>query len=543
MEYGEYPVTGTVVSITGTSLTLSGFSYFEELNGTWTKEGGEIATYTITYNANGGSGTVPASQTVNEGSSVMVPDQEYLYRSGYDFIGWNTSSSGNGNSYNPGSYLEMYGNITLYAQWMENTSTQYTVTYNANGGSGTVPASQTVNAGSSVTVAGQGSLTRSGYTFTGWNTSSSGNGNSYNPGSYLTVYEDTILYAQWAENVAQYTVTYNANGGSGTVPASQTVNNGSSVIVAGQGSLTRSGYTFTGWNTSTYGSGTDYNAGSSLTVYENTTLYAQWAENVAQYTVIITSSIPGGSISADPTSGPAGTSVTLSNTPANGYTFRYYTVDGWAIQGDTFTLNSNVTVSAFFKQIMTYNVTITSDITGGSVSASTASGTEGTVVTLSNTPAPGYLFSHYIVKRQNMDDLETVVTWMPWENIQGRTFTLYEENVEISAVFIQTNEPDSVGTIGNPSVKLYLNSGANPLTEGGSTSVGNEGLETYTVSIAGGSYSQIIWYLNGRVYSEGVTETSITLSKQNSGVYLLTIEATLAGGNKNTGSHSFVVEE
>jgi hypothetical protein len=175
----------------------------------------------------------------------------------------------------------------------------------------------------------------------------------------------------------------------------------------------------------------------------------------------------------------------------------------------------------------------------GSISASTASGTEGTVVTLSNTPDSGYLFSHYTVKRKNMDS----GAWMPEENIQDRTFTLYEEDVEVSAVFIQTNTPGSIGAIGNPSVKLYLNSVANPLTEGGSTSVGKAGSETYAVSIAGGNYSQIIWYLNGGLYSEEVTATSITLSKQNSGIYLLTVEATLVGGNKNTGSHSFVVEE
>jgi hypothetical protein len=73
-----------------------------------------------------------------------------------------------------------------------------------------------------------------------------------------------------------YTVSYNANGGSGTVPASQTVNEGSSVTVADQGDLTLSGYGFAGWNTSVSGSGTSYSAGSSLTVNADTTLYAQW---------------------------------------------------------------------------------------------------------------------------------------------------------------------------------------------------------------------------------------------------------------------------
>jgi uncharacterized repeat protein (TIGR02543 family) len=211
----------------------------------------------------------------------------------------------------------------------------YTVNYNANSGSGTVPASQTVNDGAYIIVAEQGNLYRLGYTFTGWNTSAYGYGTSYEAGSYLEVYGNMTLYAQWAQWLenpdAQYTVSYDTNGGSGIVPASQTVNNGSNVMVPDQGYLYRSGYDFTGWNTSSYGYGTAYNAGSSLTLYEDTILYAQWTENVVtQYMVTITSPIIGGEISADPTSGPAGTSVTLSNTPADDYTFRYYTVDGWA---------------------------------------------------------------------------------------------------------------------------------------------------------------------------------------------------------------------
>jgi uncharacterized repeat protein (TIGR02543 family) len=86
---------------------------------------------------------------------------------------------------------------TLTLEKKNNSATTYTVSYNANGGSGTAPASQTVNAGASVTVASQGSLTRSGYTFNGWNTSASGSGTSYSAGSSLTVYADTTLYAQW----------------------------------------------------------------------------------------------------------------------------------------------------------------------------------------------------------------------------------------------------------------------------------------------------------------------------------------------------------
>jgi uncharacterized repeat protein (TIGR02543 family) len=71
------------------------------------------------------------------------------------------------------------------------------VTYHANGGSGTPPAAQTAAPGTIVTVAGQGSLTKSNYSFIGWNTGHDGTGILYPENSPLTVTGNIILYAQW----------------------------------------------------------------------------------------------------------------------------------------------------------------------------------------------------------------------------------------------------------------------------------------------------------------------------------------------------------
>lgn len=70
-----------------------------------------------------------------------------------------------------------------------------------------------------------------------------------------------------------YTITYNANGGSST-PASQTFVAGTRVTL--RGAISRSGYTFTGWNTAANGSGTSYQAGGSYVFGWNWTMYAQW---------------------------------------------------------------------------------------------------------------------------------------------------------------------------------------------------------------------------------------------------------------------------
>jgi len=78
-----------------------------------------------------------------------------------------------------------------------------------------------------------------------------------------------------------YTVTYNINGGSGTTPAARTVNAGSVVLVNNGNGLSRSGYTFDGWNTNASGTGTNYGVGQSFTPTGNITLYARWTATVS----------------------------------------------------------------------------------------------------------------------------------------------------------------------------------------------------------------------------------------------------------------------
>jgi uncharacterized repeat protein (TIGR02543 family) len=244
--------------------------------------------YTITFDANGGSGTAPAAQTVNAGSSITLPDGSGLTMSGYTFGGWNTNASGTGTNYSAGSSYTPTDSITLYARWHSSASTTYIVMFFTNGGSGTAPTTQTVNAGSSITLPDGSGLTRSGYTFGGWNTNSSGTGTNYAVGSSYTVTGTTLLYAKWDSSASTtYTVWFLINGGSGTAPATQTVNAGSSITLPSGSGLTRTGYTFGGWNTSSSGTGTNYAAGSSYTVTGTVILYAKWVEGSGTHEVTI----------------------------------------------------------------------------------------------------------------------------------------------------------------------------------------------------------------------------------------------------------------
>ncbi|MDD7129856.1 MAG: InlB B-repeat-containing protein [Prevotella sp.] len=75
--------------------------------------------------------------------------------------------------------------------------------------------------------------------------------------------------------LAPATISFDANGGSGTVPTAISTYVGVANTIPSN-SLTRTGYTFNGWNTASDGSGTAYATGSTITPTGNVTLYAQW---------------------------------------------------------------------------------------------------------------------------------------------------------------------------------------------------------------------------------------------------------------------------
>jgi len=233
-------------------------------------------TYTITFNANGASGTPPMTQTVNDGATIILPDKGGMASTGNIFVGWNESASGGGTTYSVGASITVTRNMVFYAQWLDGSTPQYTVTFNANGATnGSAPASQTVYRGISITVPGQGTLAYNGKTFEGWNTQSNGGGTNYAVGATFTVTGNVTLYAKW-HSVVQYTVTYNANGASGAVPSAQTVDPGTEITLPGVGSMSNIGKTFDGWNTQANGNGTSYAEGAAYTVNANATFYAKW---------------------------------------------------------------------------------------------------------------------------------------------------------------------------------------------------------------------------------------------------------------------------
>lgn len=126
-------------------------------------------------------------------AAVTLPSPS---RDGFTFTGWNTKVDGSGTGYAAGASFTPDGNITLYAQWIQIVPDEFTLTYNANGGSG-APAPQT---GSGSVTLSSAKPTRSGYTFLGWATSSTATSAQYQPGESFSLTKNTTLYAVWQKN-------------------------------------------------------------------------------------------------------------------------------------------------------------------------------------------------------------------------------------------------------------------------------------------------------------------------------------------------------
>lgn len=220
----------------------------------------------VQFDANGGS--VPVTDmSVTYGSAYgSLPA---AVRIGYTFEGWYTAKSG-GTRVTQDTTVTTTNTHTLYARWKAN---EYTVTFNANGGS-------VSTTGKTVAYdAVYGTLptpTRTGYSFDGWYTASVG-GSKITSSSIMKSTSAQTLYAHWKANT--YTVIFNANGGSGSMSA-QTLTFGQSKALTSN-AFTKSGCGFLGWSTSAGAKTAQYTNGQSVVDLTQTsggsvTLYAVW---------------------------------------------------------------------------------------------------------------------------------------------------------------------------------------------------------------------------------------------------------------------------
>ena len=269
-----------------------------------------INKYTITFNK--GSADKIGGEVSNiskscyaisgQSCSITSPDIE---KKGYTIIGWNTNKNATTSIWNINTSKSISSSATYYPILKANI---YTITLNNQGAtsSGTKKVyyqyntTKTINGttcyyytNSSLTTCLSGGYninkpSKTGYSFKGYYTSTNGSGTNYvnSSGTFINNAYKTIgdktLYANWQANT--YTITYNANGGSGA-PSSQSYTydpNNDTVFYLSSTTPSRSGYTFLGWSLSSTATSASYSAGQRWGTHNanNYTLYAVWKKTV-----------------------------------------------------------------------------------------------------------------------------------------------------------------------------------------------------------------------------------------------------------------------
>lgn len=223
----------------------------------------KLDSYTVSYNANGGTGA-PSAHTKYYGKNITLSATKPT-RTGYTFQGWATSAGG-AVAYQPGATYSANAGITLYAKW---TAITYAVYYNGDGGTN-IPSTQTKTYGVNLTLSTT-KPTKTGYTFLGWATSAGGSV-AYQPGQVYTTNAAVTLYARW--QIITYSIIYDANGGTGA-PVSQTKNYGSTLTLSPV-EPTRTNYNFLGWSPNKSATSATYSAGGSYTTNSSVIFYAVW---------------------------------------------------------------------------------------------------------------------------------------------------------------------------------------------------------------------------------------------------------------------------
>ena len=228
-------------------------------------------TFTVVYDVDGGNPEIE-SQTCTYDTECFVSDITPT-KPGYSFETWEYVDGANKDLISPSTNITNItdvanATISLVAKYTPNT---YTITYNANGGDGEMSPT-TFTYGDTVTLASS-TFVRDGYEFNGWSTTTDG-GVEYSDGQEISgLTGDITMYAVW---VPVYTITYNANGGTGDM-APTTFIYGESVILS-PNTFIRDGYEFNGWSTTTDG-GVEYTDSQEISdLYSNLDLYAVWEE-------------------------------------------------------------------------------------------------------------------------------------------------------------------------------------------------------------------------------------------------------------------------
>ena len=234
-------------------------------------------TFTVTLNANGGTGSPASVETDTEGTAVL-PTIGFT-KEGYTFKGWADDALSTTAQYTDS--ITVNNDKEIFAVWNEN---HYTVVFDTKGGSNSKE-SKTYKYTDTVDLSYNG--TKTGYTFEGWSEIDGGPITAKQSGFSTEDGATVTLYAVWREN--SYTIKFNTKGGTDS-KASKTYKYTDIVDLSYSG--TKTGYTFEGWSEQNVGKVTEKNSGFSEADGAEVTLYAVWSYKIEFYVCEPGKSVP-----------------------------------------------------------------------------------------------------------------------------------------------------------------------------------------------------------------------------------------------------------
>ena len=285
--------------------------------------------FIVTFDGNGGTGSMEPV-TVEEGSRYVLPACGFTAPAGQEFKAWEIG----GIEYNAGDDYVVLGNTEIKALWKDSAviPTTFTITFNANGGTGSMEP-VTVEEGSRYPLPACGFIPPVNMQFSGWALSADG---SVIADGAIMVTSNITLYAIWEPvPVNEFVVFFDGNGGTPAVSSMTTIGHRLAFL---PGAFRSGSYRFDGWYT-------ERNGGELITTSTvfaaNTIVYAHWTYTggsggsggyVPGYYIIRATAGAGGSITpSGDVSVRAGANQTFTITPNRSYAVSDVKIDGRSI--------------------------------------------------------------------------------------------------------------------------------------------------------------------------------------------------------------------
>lgn len=279
MTKSGYTLSGWKISVDGTEATFPLGSVYTVRGDVIVKAYWVADSNIVVLDANGGTATVNTTFIARTDGPITLPAEGYE-KTGYALSGWYLPSDPM-TIYAKGHLFNISGSLTFKAYWVTSGASLVTASFANGGGTGTL--AQSVEIGKNVVMPTYG-FDKTGCKLIGWTAGPS----SYRCGDAVVLSGDTIFMAEWTVSTTTASVSFDLNGGLGSIPT-QIVKPGD--VVTAPSEPTRDGHIFTEWKI--IGGGIwDFDTKVKYSI----TLQAQWTEHFIATTDGCTVTISIGSV-------------------------------------------------------------------------------------------------------------------------------------------------------------------------------------------------------------------------------------------------------